>query len=84
MRFFFDFASEDKVILDYLGYEFKSSQTAIEFAQENLLVLKNSLNRDWVGWSINVCNAEGRKLCSLPVEAAEDIAAQADCAPLCA
>jgi hypothetical protein len=71
MRFFFDFTSEEKVIFDYLGLEFKSSNGAIDFAQEKLQLLKNSLTQEWVGWSIQVCSAEGRKLCTLPIDGAE-------------
>jgi hypothetical protein len=32
--------------------------------------LANSLNQDWVGWSIEVCNADGAKFCSLPIDLA--------------
>jgi Domain of unknown function (DUF6894) len=71
MRFFFDFTSEEKVIFDYLGLEFKSSHGAIDFAQEKLQLLKNSLTQEWVGWSIQVCSAEGAKLCTLPIDGAE-------------
>lgn len=71
MRFFFDFASKEKIIFDYLGLEFKSSHGAIDFAQEKLQLLKNSLTQEWVGWSIQVCSPEGRKLCILPIEGAE-------------
>jgi hypothetical protein len=71
MRFFFDFTSKEKVIFDYLGLEFKSSHGAIDFAQEKLQLLKNSLTQEWVGWSIQVCSPEGRKLCILPIDGAE-------------
>jgi hypothetical protein len=71
MRFFFDYKSEQQSVLDYRGYDFKTSRSAIEFAEETLLLLKNSLNREWVGWSIEVCSAEGAKLCRLPIDAPE-------------
>ena len=71
MRFFFDFTSKEKIIFDYLGLEFKSPHGAIDFAQEKLQLLKNSLTQEWVGWSIQVCSPEGRKLCILPIDGVE-------------
>jgi hypothetical protein len=68
MRFFFDFISDERVIFDYVGYEFKNPQGAVEFAQEKSQLLKNSITRDWAGWSIGVSSAEGQKLCSLPID----------------
>jgi Domain of unknown function (DUF6894) len=68
MRFFFDFTSGEKVIFDYLGLEFKNSRGAIDFAQERSQLLKNSLNKEWAGWSIEVCSPEGTKLCVLPID----------------
>lgn len=38
-------------------------------------VLTHSLSGDWVGWSIEVRNAEGKKFFSLPVGNAAPIAA---------
>ncbi len=69
MRFFFDYKSEEQAVLDYSGYEFTCSRGAINFAQETLALLKNSLNREWDGWSIEVCSIEGKKLCRLPIHA---------------
>ena len=73
MRFFFDYTSENSVIFDYSGSEFKSPQSALEFAQETLSLLKNSLTQEWAGWSILVCNPQGAKLCSLPIDAPENL-----------
>jgi hypothetical protein len=85
MRFFFDFISDERTIFDYVGYEFKNSQGAVEFAQEKSLLLKNSLTRAWAGWSIDVSSAEGQKLCSLPIDGDEmpyaDLPEQAAFAP---
>jgi hypothetical protein len=69
-RFFFDYRTNDKSLYDYRGDEFASSQSAIEFAQATVQVLKHSLAGDWMGWSVEVRNAEGAKLLSLPVGAA--------------
>jgi hypothetical protein len=70
-RFFFDYTSDDGVIFDYTGSEFKGPQGALDFAQETLQLLKNSLTREWAGWSIRVCNPQGVRLCSLPIDGPE-------------
>jgi hypothetical protein len=48
--------------------EFKSPHSAVEFAQEKLALLKNSLNREWAGWSIEVRNVTGQRVCSIPID----------------
>jgi len=69
MRFFFDYTSKEKSLYDYQGDEFISSQAAIEFAEATVQVLKHSLAGVWVGWSIEVRDAEGKKFFALPVGA---------------
>ncbi len=71
MRFFFDYTSEEGRIYDYVGSEFKSTPSAVQFAEEKSALLKNAISRDWVGWSIEVCSAEGAKLCSLLIDGAD-------------
>ena len=66
-RFYFDYRSKDKSLYDYKGDEFVNSQAAIEFAEATVQVLKHSLAGAWVGWSIEVRNAEGEKFFSLAV-----------------
>jgi hypothetical protein len=73
MRFFFDYVGKGKVIFDYAGYEFQNSRMAIEFAQEKVAFSKQCLTRDWGGWSIEVFDVHGAKLCSLPIDAPETI-----------
>ena len=75
IRFFFDYTSKDKSLYDYRGDDFQTPQAAIEFAQTTAQVLTNSLSGDWVGWSIEVRNAEGKKFFSLPIGNAAPIAA---------
>ena len=75
IRFFFDYTSNDRSLYDYRGEDFLSPEAAIEFAQTTAQVLTNSLSGDWVGWSIEVRNADGKKFLSLPVRSAEPIAA---------
>jgi hypothetical protein len=67
MRFFFDYTSKDKSLYDYQGDEFLNSQAAIEFAEATVQVLKHSLAGAWIGWSIVVRDAEGKKFYSLEV-----------------
>jgi hypothetical protein len=75
MRFFFDYTTKDRRLYDYQGDEFLSSQDAYEFAEATAQSLKNSLKGDWMGWAVEVRNAEGRILFSLPVDVSRPIAA---------
>jgi len=70
-RYFFDFKSRNQSFLDYKGEEFRAIENACQYAEEIALDLKHSLNAEWVGWSVEVFNATGQKLFSLPVAAAE-------------
>lgn len=74
-RFFFDYTTKDELLYDYRGDEFVSPESAIEFAKATAQVLEGSLSGDWVGWSIEVRNAEGAKFCSLPIGTVAPIAA---------
>jgi hypothetical protein len=67
-RFFFDYRTSDQALYDYGGQEFRSIGSAEEFAQMIVQDLSCSLTNDWNGWSVEVLNAEGRRLLSLPVE----------------
>jgi Domain of unknown function (DUF6894) len=67
-RFFFDYRTSDQALYDYGGQEFRSIRSAEEFAQMIVQDLSCSLTTDWNGWSVEVRNAEGRRLLSLPVE----------------
>jgi len=67
-RYFFDYKAKDQSLYDYQSDEFLSSKHAFEFAEATAQSLKNSLNGNWKGWSVEVRNAEGRKLFSLPVD----------------
>jgi hypothetical protein len=75
IRFFFDYTSNDRSLYDYRGEDFLSPEAAIEFAQTTAQVLTNSLSGDWIGWSIEVRNADGKKFLSLPVRSSGPIAA---------
>jgi two-component system, chemotaxis family, chemotaxis protein CheY len=68
MRFFFDYTTKDQSLRDYHGEEFRSVEDAFEFAETTAQDLKNNLTRDWMGWSVEVRDAEGTKYFSLPVE----------------
>ena len=67
MRFFFDYTSQDRSLLDYRGDEFLSPDDALDFAKSTTQTMKSDLNGDWVGWSVEVRNADGIKYFTLPV-----------------
>jgi uncharacterized protein DUF6894 len=67
-RFFFDYATEGQSLHDYRGDEFRDVDAAVEHAAviaENLFTLKG----EWRGWWIEVRDAEGAKLSTVPVPA---------------
>lgn len=75
MRFFFDCTTTDQTLYDYQGNEFRSCEGAFEFAGAMVQHLRDSLAGEWNSWFIEVRNAEGKKLLSLPVRTATSIAA---------
>ena len=76
-RFFFDYTTNGQSLYDYRGDEFRNPQSAIDFAEAIAQDLKHSLSGDWLGWSVEVRDAEGTKFFSLLVESAGPIAAGA-------
>jgi CheY-like chemotaxis protein len=82
MRFFFDYTSSDRSLLDYRGDEFLSPDDALDFAEATTQTMKSDLNGDWIGWSVEVRNADGIKYFTLPVVpvrfAAADAIAKSD------
>ncbi|HSY26478.1 MAG TPA: hypothetical protein VK832_03160 [Burkholderiaceae bacterium] len=66
-RFFFDYTTEDQSLCDYRGLEFRSIQGAIDFAHATVQNLSHSLSNKWMGWSVEIRDAEGNKFFSLPV-----------------
>jgi hypothetical protein len=70
-RFFFDYTAKEQSLLDYGGHEFRSSQAAMEFAQAIAQDLKHSLSGNWLGWTVEVRNASGARVLSLPVDSPE-------------
>jgi CheY-like chemotaxis protein len=81
MRFFFDYTKKDHSLRDYQGEEFLSPKHAFDFAETTAQMLKNNLTRDWIGWSVEVCDAEGTKYFSLPVEPGRQAATNAEAGP---
>lgn len=75
MRFFFDYRTADRSLYDYQGHEFGTSLAAIELAGAIAEDLKHSLANKWIGWWIEARNPEGAEFVSLPIDAAEAIAA---------
>jgi hypothetical protein len=77
IRFFFDYTARDQSLLDYQGQEFRSPQGAIEFAETIAENLKHSLSGNWIGWSVEIRNAEGQKFSKIAVGMLELDAANA-------
>jgi hypothetical protein len=75
MRFFIDYRTKDQSLYDYQGDEFMSSKDAFDFAEAIAQSLKNKLDGGWIGWSVEVRDAEGRKYFSFPVDAGHATAA---------
>jgi hypothetical protein len=69
MRFFFDYATEGQSLHDYRGDEFRNVDAAVEHAAVIAENLQFTLNGQWTGWWIEVRNAEGLKLSTVPVPA---------------
>lgn len=67
-RFFFDYRTRGRSLLDYRGHEFHNPQGAIEFAQEIAHGLQHSLSENWIGWTVEVRDSEGERYCSLSIE----------------
>jgi CheY-like chemotaxis protein len=67
MRFFFDYTSPDRSLLDYRGDEFLSPDDAFDFAEATAQTMKSDLNGHWTGWSVEVRSAEGIKYFTLPI-----------------
>lgn len=69
MRLFFDFTNEANSLRDYHGVEFQTPQRAKEHADALARHMTKSLRGDWVGWRIEVRNAEGVRFLSMPIGA---------------
>jgi hypothetical protein len=52
---------------DYQSDEFLSSNDAFDFARKTARSLKNKLDGGWLGWTVEVRDAQGRKYVSFPV-----------------
>ena len=70
MRFFFDYTTRGRSLYDYSGDEFRTLQSAIEFAEAIAEDLRHRLANDWAGWQVEVRNSEGIRYLSLPVDVA--------------
>ena len=70
MRFFFDFTRQNYSLNDYQGLEFHTFQSARDYANAITSQMQNSLRGEWIGWRVDVRNAEGMKFFSMPVKTA--------------
>ncbi|HEY1747673.1 MAG TPA: hypothetical protein VGG11_13040 [Xanthobacteraceae bacterium] len=67
MRFFFDFTGKSDSLNDYQGVEFRTFHSASEHADAITSLMRNSLAGEWIGWCVDVRNADGMKFFSKPV-----------------
>ncbi len=67
-RFYFDYTRQDEAVYDFQGAEFQGPRDAIEFAEAIARDLKSSSSGAWIGWSVEVRNAESELFHSLPIE----------------
>lgn len=81
MRFFFDYTSPDRSLLDYRGDEFRCPDDAFDFAEATAQTMKSDLNGNWMGWSVEVRSAEGIKYFSLPITPARPTPTNATAKP---
>ena len=70
MRLFFDFSQQNRSLYDYEGLEFRTFQSAREYADAITCNMRNSLSGKWIGWRVDVRNADGMTFFSMPVETA--------------
>jgi hypothetical protein len=66
--------NKDRSLYDYQGDEFLSSKDAFDFAQATAHSLKNALDADWTGWSVEVRDAGGKRYFSFPLATGQTIA----------
>ncbi|MGC1359237.1 MAG: hypothetical protein WA851_26265 [Xanthobacteraceae bacterium] len=66
-RFFFDYATQGQSLYDYRGDEFRNLDAAVRHAAIIAENLQFTLNNRWTGWWIEVRNAQGAKLSTMPV-----------------
>jgi len=75
VRYFFDYVTTNQSLYDYKGSEFRNPDAARDFAEAMAQDLRDSLNNEWSGWSIDVRNAEGGQLLTSPIGSSAQIAA---------
>jgi hypothetical protein len=68
VRFFFDFSQKNCSLNDYKGVELLTFQSARKYADAIARHMQNSLRGEWIGWRVDVRNADGVAFFSMPVE----------------
>jgi hypothetical protein len=74
-RYFFDRVSQGCSEYDFRGRDFAEPQKAFQLAQMLALDLEVSGDDEFAGGSINVRNADGHKLFTVPIREPELVAA---------
>ena len=66
--YFFDVVGHGRSELDYAGRVLPTPQRAYDAAELMAYDLAVKRGEDSIGWAVNVCSVEGRKLFSIPVQ----------------
>jgi hypothetical protein len=74
-RYFFDRVGRNRAEYDYKGHALSTPEKARQLAELIALDLGIDPEGPWTGWTVNVCNAQGQKLFSIPVGENEKAAA---------
>jgi len=74
-RYFFDAVGEQRREYDYCGRHLKTAEGAFQLAELIALDYAVKGEDEWVGCSINVRDAEGQKLFSVPIQSSFLVAA---------
>jgi hypothetical protein len=70
-KYFFDRVGEGRAEYDYKGRLFTTPEKARQLAE--LIALDLGIEHDsrWSGWTVEILNAEGEKIYSIPVSESE-------------
>ena len=66
-----DLKSEQHIVLDYSGEDFRHHDAAIDFAKAIADDMTHRASRQWLGWSVEVLDEVGRQFISVPIRITE-------------
>ena len=74
-KYFFDITREHSRQYDYHGRMLPGPEQAQRYAELLALDLEMNVDGQWSGWAVDVRDARGRQLCSVPVRYPDLVAA---------